>query len=150
MRSLMLLAIVAAVGCAHRPPQLVTRDGAATLAEFLRRHPIAPSANIRADEIDRTAAATIHLVQVRGGETPHRHVAHDLTITVVQGEGVLTLDGTPRELNAGDAAVIPRGVAHFFVNRGRMPAVALVVFAPPLDAPDNVPVGGVDSPPVAR
>ena len=150
MRSLMLLVVMLAVACTARPQRLVTREGTMSLAELVRRHPLAPTANIRADEIDRTAAASIHLVQVRGGETPHRHLQHDLTIAVLEGDGVLTLGGMPRTLRAGDAAVIPRGVAHFFVNRGGSPAIALVVFAPPLDAPDNVPVGDVDSPPVAR
>jgi quercetin dioxygenase-like cupin family protein len=150
MRSLMLGAIIGAIGCSVGPQRVITREGTVSLGELVRRHPLAATANIRADEIDRTAAATIHLVQVRGGETPHRHLAHDLTITVLRGEGVLMLDGAARALRAGDAAVIPRGVAHHFVNRGAAPAIALVVFAPPLDGPDAVPVADVDSPTIAR
>ena len=58
--------------------------------------------------------------------------------------------GTMRPLGTGDVAVIPRGSVHHFARTGASPAVALVVFAPSLDAPDNVPVDGVDSPPVPR
>jgi hypothetical protein len=49
--------------------------------------------------------------------------------------------------------VIPRGVAHFFVNTGRDVAVSFAVYAPPMDAPDTVPVGppvDVDSAQVPR
>ena len=152
MRSHMFLAMIAMVACSTPPVrvQVVARDGSARLEELLRRYPLAATANIRSDEIDRTAAASIHLVQVQGRETPHRHAHHDLAITVLHGQGDLTLDGAIRRLEAGDVAVIPRGAVHHFARTGTSPAVALVVFAPPLDAPDNVPVGDVDSPPVPR
>jgi len=150
MRSHMFLAVVAMVACSSPRVQVVAREGPSTLEELLRRHPLAVGTNIRSDEIDRTAAASIHLVQVQGRETPHRHAHHDLAITVLHGQGDLTLDGAIRRLEAGDVAVIPRGAVHHFARTGTSPAVALVVFAPPLDAPDNVPVGDVDSPPVPR
>jgi quercetin dioxygenase-like cupin family protein len=106
------------------------------------------TANIRADEIDRTVAASIHLVRSAAVNTASARGArsHDHGPA---GRRRVTLDGTARELHAGDAAVIPRGAVHHFVNRGRAPAIALVVFAPPLDAPDSVPVD-VDSSPGAR
>ena len=84
-------------------------------------------------------SASYHLVQVRGSERPHRHIAHDLTVFVLRGQGTLTLGEVRRALAAGDAAVIPRGAVHWFANGGRAPALALVVFTPPLDAPDTVP-----------
>ena len=83
--------------------------------------------------------ASYHLVQVRGSESPHYHVAHDLTVLVLRGQGTLTLGEVRRALAAGDAAVIPRGAVHWYANGGRAPALALVVFTPPLDAPDTVP-----------
>jgi mannose-6-phosphate isomerase-like protein (cupin superfamily) len=51
-------------------------------------------------------------------------------------------------MRAGDVAVVPRGVAHWFRNGGSAPSVAIAVFAPPLTAPDNVPVAEaeIDSP----
>jgi quercetin dioxygenase-like cupin family protein len=149
MRWLMLCAVFAAAACSSRPV-VVAHDGRWPVEALVRRHPLAADANIRAEEIDRTPAASVHLVQVRGGETPHRHAVHDLAITVLRGRGVLTMDGAARTMRAGDVAVIPRGAPHHFVNGGREPAVALVVFAPPLDVPDNVPVADVDSPAVAR
>jgi quercetin dioxygenase-like cupin family protein len=113
---------------------------AGELERFLASHPLADGQNVRADEIGRTASASYHVAQVRVGETPHRHLAHDLTVVVLRGRGTLTCDPAPIPLTAGDVAVIPRGQVHWFTNGGPAPAVALVVFAPPLDAPDSEPV----------
>jgi quercetin dioxygenase-like cupin family protein len=140
MRSIVLFFFLALfTGCAPRPPEVVTRDGAWSLDDLLRQHPIEAGANIRADMIARTPAASVHLVQIRGGETPHRHVTHDLTVTLLHGEGRVTLDGAMRSVVAGDVVVIPRGAAHFFVNTGRDIAVSFAVYTPAMDSPDTVP-----------
>jgi len=153
MRSIALLLAALVSGCVARPPQVVTRDGAWPLNDLLRQYPIEAGANIRADMIARTPASSVHLVQIRGGETPHRHMMHDLTVTLLRGEGRVTIDGAARTLVAGDVVVIPRGVAHFFVNTGRDIAVSFAVYAPPMDAPDTVPavpLTDVDSTQVPR
>ena len=152
MRSIIVLVAVL-VGCAPRSPEVVTRDGAWSLNDLLRQHPIEAGANIRADVVARTPATSVHLVQIRGGESPHRHMTHDLTVTLLRGEGRVTIDGAVRTMVAGDVVVIPRGAAHFFVNRGRDMAVSFAVYAPPMDAPDTVPVAppaDVDSTQVPR
>ena len=41
---------------------------------------------------------------------------------------------------SGDTAVVHRGEPHWFASEGAYPAISLVVFTPPLDAPDAVPV----------
>ena len=121
---------------------------ASGLAPFLAAHPMAPGQSIRADEVGRTPGASYHVVQVRGAETPHRHVAHDVAALVLCGQGAMTVGGERRSIAAGDVTVIPRGTPHFFANTGRDVSVALVTFTPPLDAPDTEPV--IDSPPDRR
>ena len=129
-----LLVLLAA--CAARAPRIPWAGG---LDAFLVAHPLGPGQNIRADEVGRTATASYHVVQVRGSETPHRHVAHDLTVFVLRGRGTLARGPEHLDLRAGDAAVVPRGEPHRFANGGRGSAVAFVVFVPPLDAPDSEP-----------
>jgi quercetin dioxygenase-like cupin family protein len=134
-RRLVLVVLLGA--CAARPPRL---PFVGSLDGFLAAHPLAEGQGIRADEIGRTPSASYHVVQVRGAETPHRHLTHDLTVFVLRGRGTMTR-GTERVvLVAGDAAAVARGEPHWFANGGRGAAVALVVFVPPLDAPDTVPV----------
>jgi quercetin dioxygenase-like cupin family protein len=130
---LLFAALLASCARAPRVPY------AGDLDAFLAAHRLAGGQDIRADELGRTATASYHLVQVRDGEKPHRHVAHDLTILVLRGRGTLTRGEERVALVAGDAAVVPRGEVHWFTRGGHATSVALVVFAPPLDAPDTVP-----------
>jgi quercetin dioxygenase-like cupin family protein len=134
---LALAALLAA--CGPRSPRVVLGPLAGGLDPFVAAHPLAPGQDFRADEVGRTTSASYHLVQVRGHERPHRHLAHDLTVLVMRGKGTLTLGAERIDLAAGDAAVIRRGEVHWFSNGGRGPALTLAVFAPPLDAPDSVP-----------
>ena len=137
-------AMLLLAGCGGRVRVLV--DGAPIdVAELVRRFPLGPTETLRADPIGRTEGASLHLVQIRGAETPHRHLAHDLVVTLVRGEGTLTLAGTRQPLAAGDVAVVPRGTSHWFERSGCQPAVAVATFVPPLDAPDIVLDGRVDS-----
>ena len=115
------------------------------LDAFLASHPVADGQPVRVDEVGRSPSATWHVAQVRTAETPHRHRLHDLTVFVLRGEGVLTLDGQAIRLRAGDAAVVPRDRVHWFARRGPEVAVTFVTFTPPLDAPDLVPEPGVDT-----
>jgi quercetin dioxygenase-like cupin family protein len=115
------------------------------LDPYLEAHPLPGATEIRADLVERTAGASVHVVQVRGRERPHRHVQHDLIVQVLRGEGVLTLEGARVTMRAGDVIVVERGSAHWFASAPGTTAVALVTFAPPLDTPDSVPVADVDS-----
>ncbi len=148
-RVVVALALVFGWGCAARAPRLEVGALASGVDAFLAAHPRAPEQEIRADEVSRTASASFHVVQVRGSERPHRHTAHDLTALVLRGRGTLRLGDAQTTLAAGDVVVVPRGAVHWFASVPGDEAVALVVFSPPLDAPDTVPVA-VDSPPTAR
>ncbi len=144
MRStvVILLLVLALEGCARRAPRVDLPPLASGVEAFLAAHPLGPAQNIRVDEVGRTPSASYHLAQVRGGESAHRHVTHDLTVVVLAGGGTLDLGARRVVMAAGDVAVIPRGEIHWFTNRERGNALALVVFSPPLDAPDSVPAAG--------
>jgi quercetin dioxygenase-like cupin family protein len=131
--------VLAIEACARHAPRLDLPPLAGGVEGFVAAHPLAPEQNIRADEVGRTASASYHLVQLRRGEAPHRHIAHDLTVVVLDGGGTLDRRDGRAVLAPGDVAVIPRGQVHWFTNRGRGNALAFVIFSPPLDAPDNVP-----------
>ena len=118
--------------------------GTVELDEFLRAHPLSQGQALQADLVERTGAASYHVVQVATHETPHRHAAHDLAVTVLRGGGTLHLADRTVEMTMGDTAIVPRGVAHWFERVGGEVAVAFVTFAPPLDAPDMIPLG-IDS-----
>lgn len=64
------------------------------------------------------------------GPPAHRHADTTETFYCVTGELRLTLDGRDVRLRAGDAAVVPAGVAHAFSNEGDRPATMLIHLTP--------------------
>lgn len=134
-----VLVLALLVGCASNAPRVAFGPLTDGLDAFLAGHAAEKGRSIRVDEVGRTATASYHLAQVGGSEAPHRHGTYDLTVFVLRGRGTLTLGGKALPLRAGDVAVIPRGQVHWFAPAGRASAVSLVVFTPPLDAPDVEP-----------
>ena len=144
-----MLALVGALGCRSAAPT-VPRVSIGALQQglepFLAAHPLAPNAPIRGDLVERTSGYSVHVVQVRGSEPPHRHMNHDLVVQVLRGSGVFTVNGTAVAMRAGDDVAIPRGTLHWWTPSPGTTAVTLGIFAPPLDAPDTAPATDVDSP----
>jgi quercetin dioxygenase-like cupin family protein len=144
-----MLAVVALLGCRSAAPSApLVHIGALQqgLDSFLAAHPLASNAPIRGDLVERTSGYSVHVVQVRGSEPPHRHMKHDLVVQLLRGSGVFTIDGTAVSMHAGDDVAIPRGTLHWWTPDPGTTAVTLGIFAPPLDAPDTVPATDVDSP----
>jgi quercetin dioxygenase-like cupin family protein len=95
--------------------------------------------NIVRRQLAGGSETTVFLVRIADREQPHKHTVYDLTVMVVEGSGTLWLDGVARPMARGDVAHVPRGVQHHFVNGGKDPASALVVFGPKFAGPDSEP-----------
>lgn len=133
-------AAVLAGGCAAAPARLLIADPPRAIAAVAAVPRITAGETIKAGEVQRAGASSLSVVQIRDRETPHVHTRYDLTVTLVAGEGTLWLNGTPLAMHGGDVAFVPKGTAHYFVNGGTDPAVAVVTFAPPFSGPDQAPV----------
>ena len=110
------------------------------LAKVVADNPLGPTENIKITTLGQGQGASHHLVQVRDRESPHVHKTHDGTVMMISGRGYLMMDNKRIELAAGDIVYIPRGAVHYYVNTARAPSVAFVVFSPPFDGKDYVPV----------
>jgi len=98
----------------------ITRDGS-TIRSLLDRAN-APVAN------QSLAEATL----TPGGRTaPHVHRLSEEFYYVLQGRGVMELDGEAREVGPGDAILIAPGAVHTLCNTGAVPLVFLCCCAPP-------------------
>jgi len=140
LRSMSLFAALALAGaaCSARPPVFYSSE-AQRVDAIVNTTP--PSGqNITVTEVQRSENSSISVVQVRDREQPHIHTRYDLAVVVARGTGTLWLNGAPRPMHTGDAAYIPKGTPHYFVNEGREPAAAIVMFAPPFTGPDQQPV----------
>lgn len=110
------------------------------LDKILAENPIGPQENIKVANLGRSESASQHVVQIRDREIPHVHKLHDVTVTMMRGQGYLVLGQNRMNLKAGDVVHIPRGVMHYFVNTYGEPSVALAVYAPAFDGKDTHPV----------
>jgi mannose-6-phosphate isomerase-like protein (cupin superfamily) len=131
-------------GCVTGSPRILAGDknriSGQDLAAALSSNPIAAGENVHVSLLRKTDHASVHLVQVRWAEKPHIHESHDMIVLVVRGHGDMTIGRETRVIREGDVIDVPAGTRHFFTNRGRSPAVAVVVFSPPFDGKDIEPV----------
>jgi mannose-6-phosphate isomerase-like protein (cupin superfamily) len=85
-------------------------------------------------QVFETSRLNMTHVRIHPGETvpAHTHLDEDQVYYVATGRGVVTLDGVPTEVSAGDGVLIPIGTEHAFTNTGDEPLdyVFFVVFVP--------------------
>jgi mannose-6-phosphate isomerase-like protein (cupin superfamily) len=132
-------------GCAQPPtPYLFLQYGKelrqGDLGKVLADNPLGPGENIKIINLGQGQGASHHVVQIRNRESLHMHRNHDGTVQMIRGRGYLVMDKLRITLSVGDIVHIPRGIPHYYVNTDLEPTVAFVVFAPPYDGKDNVPV----------
>jgi len=139
--ALLLLFLLA--GCAPIPylflqygTELKRIDPAKVAAD----NPLGPNENIKMTTLGQGPSVSHHILQIRDRESPHLHRAHDGTVMMISGHGYLILGDKRIELSAGDIVYVPRGTVHYYVNTGFEPTIAFVVFSPPFDGKDTVPV----------
>jgi quercetin dioxygenase-like cupin family protein len=110
------------------------------LEQVIAENPFGISENIKITTLDQGQSVSHHIVQVRDREAPHIHKTHDGTVIIMKGRGYLVIENRRMDLSVGDVIHIPRDVVHFYVNNASEPSVALVIFSPPFDGKDYVPV----------
>ncbi len=107
------------------------------IEKVVEKNPLAADQPFRVDEVARTDAASVHVAQVRGEVPRQYHAAHDETVFIHRGKGVLTVGDKTILLEAGEVVHIPRRVVHGFKSEGAEPVVALLVFEPAFDGKDR-------------
>ncbi len=112
----------------------------ANVAKVLAENPLGHGENTKFTTLGRGQGSSHHVVQVRDREVPHVHRVHDLTFILVRGRGYLFMDKLRIALSAGDIAHVPRGASHYYVNTDFEPSVAFVIFTPPYDDNDAIPL----------
>lgn len=142
-RAALSFALFLTSACSPAPRIALQYGGDLKQTDFekvLADNPLAANDNIKITTLGQGQEVSHHLVQIRDREKPHLHQRHDGTVFMFKGSGYLIMDKVRIDLMAGDVVYIPRGTVHYFVNTGSDPAVAFVVFAPPFDGKDTVPV----------
>ena len=141
--SFALIVLPLVFSCAPAPRvslQYGTELKQADISKVLADNPLGASENIKITTLGQGPGVSHHLVQVRDREKPHLHKFHDGTVIMIRGQGYLMMENRRIDLSASDIVYIPRGAVHYFVNTAGLPSVAFVVFSPPFDGKDTVPV----------
>lgn len=72
-----------------------------------------------------------------GSALNHVHIGTEEVLYILEGSGELRVEGAIHKLGAGQAAFIPDGAEHAYVNTGTIALVMVGAMAPPID-PDNI------------
>ena len=64
---------------------------------------------------------------------PHAHKVQEQIYHVLEGEGLMELDGERKVMRSGDFVFIPPGVRHAIYNTGRTDLTFFVITSPPED-----------------
>jgi quercetin dioxygenase-like cupin family protein len=138
-----VFALFCLVGCAPTTRFYMLSGGElrqSDLEKIIAENPLGVSENIKITTLDQAQSVSHHIVQVRDREAPHKHKIHDGTVIVMKGRGYLMMENRRMNLSVGDVIYIPRDVVHYYVNSAAEPTVAFVIFSPPFDGKDYVPV----------
>ena len=150
--ALALAVLAGGAGCEPAPegppPALDLLLGARVafpLDELPAQVPLAEGQDFRVVELGRSEHTSHHVGAIRTAEPLHRHDRHDLLVVLVRGHGTQRVGDETRPVGEGSVLFVPRGAAHAFTNAGPDPAVAYLVYSPPFDGTDRVPVAQGDA-----
>ncbi len=86
--------------------------------------------------VDRTTSAikqcslAEEILPVGAAVGRHHHLVTEEIYYILQGAGRMTVGEEARDVSAGDAIFIPRGMAHTIENTGQTPMTILLVCGP--------------------
>jgi mannose-6-phosphate isomerase-like protein (cupin superfamily) len=89
------------------------------------------NAPVKRSPIGCTMSSTSTLVQLREPIADHAHADADELIYVVAGEGTHKIAGKEHSLSSGVFSIVPRGITHGIVRRGRQPLVIISTMSGP-------------------
>lgn len=122
----------ALLGCTHSPKVVFPDKGYQDVAWSVEEQakPIA----IR--HLSRNALSSAHLIRLKGSEPPHYHDHHNLTVTLLEGRGILHFQHHEVVLEEGDVVTIPKGVYHWAENIDGEASVVFSTFSPAYQGKD--------------
>lgn len=96
--------------------------------------------NIQLETIAQNELSSHHLVVIKKEEPLHYHATHSGWAVVLKGKGEFVLGDRSLQIRPGFSVYIPQGVRHKAARRGKEALAAFVIFTPPYDGKDTVPV----------
>ena len=77
------------------------------------------------------------LIRMKDKETPHFHDDHDLSVSILDGDGIIHFKDHAVPVTPGDVIFIPKGTYHWAENTGSAATVLFAVFSPAFSGKDK-------------
>lgn len=94
--------------------------------------------NIRVEKLAEDELSSTFAIWVLDSVPAHYHEHHTETVTVLSGEGVMTLGNVEFVITAGSVVFIPKGTAHSVLVSSDVPLAVISVQSPRFDGSDRV------------
>ena len=78
------------------------------------------------------------LIFIKNEVKPHKHLAHDEQVYVLEGEGIMQLGETSAVIKKGDFIFIPKNTFHSVVTTPNIPLKVISIQAPYFDGKDRM------------
>jgi mannose-6-phosphate isomerase-like protein (cupin superfamily) len=77
-------------------------------------------------------------IVIKKGVKAHKHLHHSEQVIVLEGEGLMKMDGKSFAVKKGDVIFIPKNTVHSVKTTGSVPLKVISVQAPRFDGNDRV------------
>lgn len=94
--------------------------------------------NILVKKLDTDSNSTSFIIWVKKGVKSHKHETHSEVIYVVEGEGIMTVDGSNSILRSGDFFRIPKNTFHSLEVSSKKPMKVISIQSPEFLGNDRV------------
>lgn len=110
--------------------QLVS--GFDTLGRFTK------SENIYSKKITGDSLSTTFCIVIKKEVKAHKHIFHSENVVVLEGEGMMRMDGKNFAIKKGDVIFIPKNTVHAVKTTSKNPLKVLSIQSPAFDGSDRV------------
>lgn len=94
--------------------------------------------NILVKKLDSDSNSTSFIIWIDKSVKSHKHETHSEVIYVVEGEGIITIDGSNSLLRSGDYFRIPKNTFHSLEVSSRKPMKVISIQSPEFLGNDRV------------
>lgn len=94
--------------------------------------------NILIKKLDTDSNSTSFVIWIKKGVKSHKHQTHSEIISVITGNGNMTIDNESFKVNPGDYFRIPKNTFHSLVVSSKKPMKVLSVQSPEFSGKDRI------------
>jgi mannose-6-phosphate isomerase-like protein (cupin superfamily) len=96
------------------------------------------SENIYSRKVSGDSLSTTFCILIKKEVKAHKHIFHSENVLILEGEGLMKLDGKIFAIKKGDVIFISKNATHSVKTTGKIPLKVLSIQSPAFDGSDRV------------